>query len=126
MDLRVHMYILANPTKYTTDMDKILMVLLYIREGMVSLFAQKYYFDRELREYKAAETKKTWGTFKEFLKELAAAFKDESLEQKAQQKLFTMRMGKCSASLKLMLTASILSSPSGECTRSPSSKHILA
>ena len=91
------MYILANPTKYTTDMDKILMVLLYIREGMVSLFAQKYYFDRELREYKAAETKKTWGTFKEFLKELAAAFKDESLEQKAQQKLFTMRMGKCSA-----------------------------
>ncbi|ETW83249.1 hypothetical protein HETIRDRAFT_119785 [Heterobasidion irregulare TC 32-1] len=78
-----HMDILANPIKYTTDMDKIWMVLLYMREGTASLFAQKYYFNRELQEYKAMETKLTWGTFKEFLKELAATFKDESLEQKA-------------------------------------------
>ncbi|ETW78759.1 hypothetical protein HETIRDRAFT_428593 [Heterobasidion irregulare TC 32-1] len=92
-----HMYILANPTKYDTDKDKTLMVLSYMREGTASLFAQKYYFDRELREYKATETRKTWGTFKDFLKELAAAFKDESLEQKVRQKLFTMRMGKRSA-----------------------------
>ncbi|ETW84763.1 hypothetical protein HETIRDRAFT_311919 [Heterobasidion irregulare TC 32-1] len=92
-----HMYILANPTKYDTDKDKTLMVLSYMREGTASLFAQKYYFDRELREYKATETRKTWGTFKDFLKELATAFKDESLEQKARQKLFTMRMGKQSA-----------------------------
>ncbi|ETW85325.1 hypothetical protein HETIRDRAFT_424659 [Heterobasidion irregulare TC 32-1] len=92
-----HMYILANPTKYDTDKDKILMVLSYMREGTVSLFAQKYYFDRELREYKVTEVRKTWGTFKDFLKELAAAFKDESLEQKVRQKLFTMRMGKRSA-----------------------------
>ncbi|ETW75887.1 hypothetical protein HETIRDRAFT_455536 [Heterobasidion irregulare TC 32-1] len=92
-----HMYILTNPTKYDTDKDKTLMVLSYMREGTASLFAQKYYFDRELREYKATETRKTWGTFKDFLKELAAAFKDESLEQKARQKLFTMRMGKRSA-----------------------------
>ncbi|ETW83229.1 hypothetical protein HETIRDRAFT_426576 [Heterobasidion irregulare TC 32-1] len=91
------MYILTNPTKYDTDKDKTLRVLSYMREGTASLFAQKYYFDRELREYKATETKKTWGTFKDFLKELAAAFKDESLEQKARQKLFTMRMGKRSA-----------------------------
>ncbi|ETW78195.1 hypothetical protein HETIRDRAFT_107788 [Heterobasidion irregulare TC 32-1] len=75
-----HMYILANPTKYDTDMNKTLMVLSYMREGTASLFAQKYYFDRELWEYKATETKKTWGTFKDFLKELAATFKDESLE----------------------------------------------
>ncbi|ETW76701.1 hypothetical protein HETIRDRAFT_430052 [Heterobasidion irregulare TC 32-1] len=40
------------------------------------------------------ETKATWGTFKAFLTELAAAFKDESLKQKARQKLFTIRMGK--------------------------------
>ncbi|ETW77374.1 hypothetical protein HETIRDRAFT_167449 [Heterobasidion irregulare TC 32-1] len=92
-----HMYILANPTKYDTDKDKTLMVLSYMREGTASLFAQKYYFDRELREYKPTETRKVWGTFKDFLKELAAAFKDESLEQKARQKLFTMRMGKRSA-----------------------------
>ncbi|ETW82568.1 hypothetical protein HETIRDRAFT_316111 [Heterobasidion irregulare TC 32-1] len=92
-----HMYILANPIKYNTDKDKTLMVLSYMREGTASLFAQKYYFDRELREYKATETRKTWGTFKDFLKELAAAFKDESLKQKARQKLFTMRMGKRSA-----------------------------
>ena len=35
-----------------------------------------------------------WGTFKAFLTELAKVFKDEGMEQKAQQKLFTMRMGK--------------------------------
>ncbi|ETW86532.1 hypothetical protein HETIRDRAFT_99012 [Heterobasidion irregulare TC 32-1] len=92
-----HMYILANPTKYDTDMNKTLMVLSYMREGTASLFAQKYYFDRELREYKAMETKKAWGTFKDFLQELATAFKDKSLEQKVRQKLFTMRMGKQSA-----------------------------
>ncbi|ETW79840.1 hypothetical protein HETIRDRAFT_322448 [Heterobasidion irregulare TC 32-1] len=92
-----HMYIFANPTKYDTDKDKTLMVLSYMREGTASLFAQKYYFDRELREYKPTETRKAWGTFKDFLKELAAAFKDESLEQKARQKLFMMRMGKRSA-----------------------------
>ncbi|ETW79551.1 hypothetical protein HETIRDRAFT_117292 [Heterobasidion irregulare TC 32-1] len=94
---KCHIYILANLTKYDTDMNKTLMVLSYMREGTASLFAQKYYFDRELREYKATETKKTWGMFKDFLKELATAFKDESLEQKARQKLFTMRMGKRSA-----------------------------
>ncbi|ETW82068.1 hypothetical protein HETIRDRAFT_418047 [Heterobasidion irregulare TC 32-1] len=88
------MYILANPTKYDTNMNKTLMVLSYMREGTASLFAQKYYFDRELREYKATETKLTWGTFKAFLKELAESFRDESLEQKARQKLFTIRMGK--------------------------------
>ncbi|ETW82486.1 hypothetical protein HETIRDRAFT_120767 [Heterobasidion irregulare TC 32-1] len=73
-----HMYILANPTKYDTDMNKTLMVLSYMRKGTASLFAQKYYFDRELREYKAMETKKTWGTFKDFLQELAAIFKNEN------------------------------------------------
>ncbi|ETW84626.1 hypothetical protein HETIRDRAFT_425908 [Heterobasidion irregulare TC 32-1] len=92
-----HMYILANPTKYDSDINKTLMVLSYMREGTALLFAQKYYFDREFQKYKATETKKTWGTFKDFLKELAAAFKDESLEQKARQKLFTMRIGKQSA-----------------------------
>ncbi|ETW82056.1 hypothetical protein HETIRDRAFT_318925 [Heterobasidion irregulare TC 32-1] len=92
-----HMYILANPTKYDTDINKTLLVLSYMREGTASLFAQKYYFDRELREYKATETKVTWGMFKAFLTELAAAFKDKSLEQKARQKLFTMKMVKCSA-----------------------------
>ncbi|ETW80773.1 hypothetical protein HETIRDRAFT_418735 [Heterobasidion irregulare TC 32-1] len=58
-------------------------VLAYMSASTASFFAQKYYFDRELREYKAMETKLTWGVFKEFLKELAA--------------LFTMRMGKQSA-----------------------------
>ncbi|ETW87776.1 hypothetical protein HETIRDRAFT_424455 [Heterobasidion irregulare TC 32-1] len=91
------MYILANPTKYDMDMNKTLLVLSYIREGTAALFTQKYYFDRELQEYKATETKVAWGMFKAFLKELATAFKDKGLEQKARQKMFTMRMGKRTA-----------------------------
>ncbi|ETW75018.1 hypothetical protein HETIRDRAFT_423601 [Heterobasidion irregulare TC 32-1] len=35
-----YMYILANPTKYTTDMDKILMVLSYMREGTALLMGK--------------------------------------------------------------------------------------
>ena len=91
------MYITANPTKYDTDQAKILLVLSYMREGTVSMFAQRYYFDRELREWKPTETKLKWGTFKDFLTELAKVFRDEGTEQKAQQKLFTMRMGKKTA-----------------------------
>ena len=89
-----HMYITANPTKYDTDQAKILLVLSYMREGTTLMFAQTYYFDRELRDWKPTETKLVWGTFKVFLVELAKVFKDEGTEQKAQQKLFTMRMGK--------------------------------
>ena len=92
-----HMYITANPTKYDTDQAKILLVLSYMREGTVSMFAQRYYFDRELRDWKPTETKLTWGTFKAFLTELAKVFKDEETEQKVRQKLFTMRMGKRTA-----------------------------
>ena len=78
-----HMYITANPTKYDTDQAKILLVLSYMREGTVSMFAQRYYFDRELRDWKPIETKLTWGTFKVFLVELAKVFRDEGTEQKA-------------------------------------------
>ena len=92
-----HMYITANPTKYDTDQAKILLVLSYMREGTASMFAQRYYFDRELRDWKPTETKLTWGTFKDFLVELAKVFRDEGTEQKARQKLFTMRMGKKTA-----------------------------
>ena len=91
---KCHMYITANPTKYDTDQAKILLVLSYMREGTTLMFAQTYYFDRELRDWKPTETKLVWGTFKVFLVELAKVFKDEGTEQKAQQKLFTMRMGK--------------------------------
>ena len=62
-----HMYITANPTKYDTDQAKTLLVLSYMREGTVSMFAQRYYFDRELRDWKPTEKKLTWGTFKDFL-----------------------------------------------------------
>ena len=88
------MYITTNPTKYDTDQAKILLVLSYMREGTALMFAQRYYFDRELREWKPMETKLKWGTFKEFLMELAKVFRDKGTEQKARQKLFTMRMGK--------------------------------
>ena len=91
------MYITANPTKYNTDQAKILLVLSYMREGTVSMFVQRDYFDRELRKWKPMETKLKWGTFKEFLTELAKVFKDEGTEQKARQKLFTIRMGKKTA-----------------------------
>ena len=77
------MYITANPTKYNTDQAKILLVLSYMREGTASMFAQRYYFDRELRDWKPTETKLLWGTFKDFLTELAKVFRDEGMEQKA-------------------------------------------
>ena len=89
-----HMYITANPTKYDTDQAKILLILSYIKEGTASMFTQRYYFDRELRDWKPTKTKLVWGTFKAFLTELAKVFKDEGMEQKVRQKLFTMRMGK--------------------------------
>ena len=88
------MYITANLTKYDTNQAKILLILSYMRERTASMFAQRYYFDRELRNWKPIETKLKWGTFKDFLTELAKVFKDEGMKQKAQQKLFTMRMGK--------------------------------
>ena len=88
------MYITANPTKYDTNQAKILLILSYIREQTASMFAHRYYFDRELRNWKPIETKLKWGTFKDFLTELAKVFKDEGMKQKAQQKLFTIRMGK--------------------------------
>ena len=91
---KCHMYITANPTKYDTNQAKILLILSYIRERTALMFAQRYYFDRELRNWKPIETKLKWGTFKDFLTELAKVFKDEGMKQKAQQKLFTMRMGK--------------------------------
>ena len=47
------------------------------------MFTQRYYFDRELRDWKLMEKKLKWGTFKDFLKELAKVFKDEGTEQKA-------------------------------------------
>ena len=61
------------------------------------MFVQRYYFDRKLRDWKPTETKLVWGTFKAFLTELAKVFKDEGTEQKVQQMLFTMRMGKRTA-----------------------------
>ena len=80
---RCHMYIMANPMKYDTDQAKTLLVLSYMREGTVLMFTQRYYFDRELRDWKLMEKKLMWGTFKDFLKELAKVFKDEGTEQKA-------------------------------------------
>ena len=91
------MYIVANPTKFTDDKSKILLILSYMREGTASMFAQRYYYDRELRIWKAGEARLVWGTFANFLTELAKAFQDEGTEQKARQKLFTMRMGKRTA-----------------------------
>ena len=44
-----HMYIVANPTKFADDKSKILFILSYMREGTASMFAQQYYYDRELR-----------------------------------------------------------------------------
>ena len=65
-----------------------------MREGTASMYTQRYYYDRELRDYKLGKTNITWSTFPNFLKELAKVFKDKGTKQKAQQKLFTMRMGK--------------------------------
>ena len=77
------MYITANPTKFTDDKSKILFVLSYMREGMASMYVQRYYYDRELRTWKAGEDRLVWGTFKKFLEELKKVFRDKGTEQKA-------------------------------------------
>ena len=42
---KCHMYITANPTKFSNDKAKILFVLLYMRKETASIYAQRYYYN---------------------------------------------------------------------------------